>query len=212
MSDGADIDRYVKDPSLLVELCREVIDRLDPDSDSDASELGEREAQLQEISKAIERLENAGVSVPDVLRGEKTRLVASLALTADAAQALGQLADEFQSILKDLRDRAAPPLATSLKPRGKYSRLPKTSKKVLREHIIRALKKLRGSARVSDVIEEIGRQLDGKLLSGDTEWRETTNEYAWQNNAKWERYQMTQDGVLRTGSPRGIWELSEDGK
>ena len=53
-------------------------------------------------------------------------------------------------------------------------------------------------------------KLTGKLLPGDLEWRETTNEHAWQNNACWERYQMTQDGVLKTGSPRGIWELSED--
>jgi hypothetical protein len=210
MSEGIDIERLVKDPSLLVELCREVIDRLGADSDSLG--VGEREAQLAEISKAIERLQKAGVPVPDVLRAEKTRLVASLALTVEAAQALGQLADEFQSMLQDLRDRTAQPLASSQKPRSEHSRLPKTSKKVLREHIICALKKLGGSARVSDVIEEIGQYLDGKLLPGDTEWRESTNEYAWQNNAKWERYQMTQDGVLRTGSPRGIWELSEDGK
>ena len=35
------------------------------------SDVGEQEAQLREISKTIERLEKAGVSVPDVLRGEK---------------------------------------------------------------------------------------------------------------------------------------------
>ncbi len=81
---------------------------------------------------------------------------------------------------------------------------------MLREHIIRALKKLGGRARVADVFKELGRQLDGKLLPGDTEWREATNEYAWQNNVRWERYQMTRDGALRIGSPRGIWELSED--
>jgi hypothetical protein len=76
MSDGN--DRYVKNPSLLVTLCTEVIDQLDPSSD----DLGvtEREAQLREISKAVERLKNAGVPVPEPLRAEKTRLVASLAV------------------------------------------------------------------------------------------------------------------------------------
>lgn len=29
MSDGVEIDRFIKDPSLLVELCREVIDEID---------------------------------------------------------------------------------------------------------------------------------------------------------------------------------------
>ncbi len=30
------------------------------------------------------------------------------------------------------------------------------------------------------------------------------------NTAKRERFQMTQDGLLRRGSPRGIWELAEN--
>jgi hypothetical protein len=69
--------------------------------------------------------------------------------------------------------------------KGKRSRAPKTDKVVLREQIIQALRKLGGSARVAEVIEEMGQQLEGKLLPGDLEWREATNEYVWQNNAKW---------------------------
>ena len=81
---------------------------------------------------------------------------------------------------------------------------------VLREQIIQALRKLGGSARVAEVIEEMGQQLEGKLLPGDLEWREATNEYVWQNNAKWVRYQMTQDDTLRNDSPYGIWALREN--
>lgn len=211
MSDGADIDRFVKDPSLLVDLCREVIEELDASNDD--SDVGEREAQLREIAKTIERLEKVGVSVPDVLRAEKTRLAASLAVHADSTQALGQLADEFANILKELKTRLGQgQTAGAVKTKGKRSRVPKTDKVVLRAEIIRALKKLGGSGRVSDVIEEMGRQLDGKLLPGDMEWREATNEYVWQNNAKWERYRMTQDGTLRNDSPYGIWALTENAK
>ena len=211
MSDSVDVAPFVKDPSLLVDLCREVIDVLD--SSTDDSDVGEREAQLREISKTIERLEKAGVSVPDVLRGEKTRLAASLAVHADSTQALAQLADEFANIVKELRTRLGQgQAATTTKAKGKRSRAPKTDKNVLREHIIGALRKLGGSARVADVIEEIGRQLEGKLLPGDLEWREATNEYVWQNNAKWERYRMTQDGTLRSDSPYGTWALMENAK
>lgn len=206
--DAVDIDRFVKDPSTLVELCREVVDQLD--ESSDVAAVAEQEAQLRAIAKAVEQLEKSGVTVPDPLRAEKTRLISSLAVHADALEALAQLADEFQDILKDLRERlgrnAASPQA---KPRGKRSKLPKTPQKVLREHIVSALKKLGHKARVSDVIEEMGRELEGKLLPGDTVWREATKECAWQNNAKWERFQMTQDGTLRRDSPRGVWELEE---
>ena len=65
---------------------------------------------------------------------------------------------------------------------------------------------------MADVIEEMGRQLEGKLLPGDLEWREATNEYVWQNNSKWERYRMTQDDTLRNDSPYGIWALTEKAK
>ena len=212
MSEDNTVDRFVKDPSLLVDLCRDVIDQLD--SYTDATDIGEQQTQLREIAKTIERLEKAGVSVPDVLRAEKTRLAASLSIHADARQALTHLADEFGDILKDLRsrlglDQGSDGDRTEKKAR-KRTKLPRTDPSVLRDHIVQALRTLGGKARAAEVVDEMGRQLDGKLLPGDLEWRDSTREYAWQNNAKWERYRMVQDGTLRSDSPRGIWELRED--
>jgi len=135
MSDASEIERFVKDPGLLVELCREVIDEID--AGTDETDAAERETQLREIAKAIERLEKAGVSVPDVLRAEKTRLAASLAVHASATQALTQLADEFASIAKELKARLGQaPTPTGPKPRARRSRAPRTDKTVLREQII----------------------------------------------------------------------------
>ena len=209
MSNNNDIIGFVKDPSKLVELCRDVIDQIDASSEGVA--VAEQDAQLHAIAKAIEKLEKSHFGVPDPLRAEKTRLASALAVHADAKQALAQLADEFQDILKDLQERIGQnTTATEAKPRGKRLKLPKTPSAVLREHILQALKKQGGRARVRDVIEEITRQLEGKLLPGDREWREATNEPAWKNNVKWERLRMTQDGALRRGSPHGIWELDED--
>ena len=210
MSNGDSIAGFVKAPSQLVELCRNVIDQLDASSEA---VVAAQEAQLRAIAKAIEQLDKSGVGVPDPLRAEKTRLAAALAVHADAKQALAQLAEEFQDILKDLRGRLGQKTtAMEAKHRSKRSKLPKTPSAVLRDHILQALKKLGGRGRVSDVIEEMTQQLEGKLLPGDMVWRKSSNEPAWQNNTKWERFQMTQDGALRQGSPRGIWELSEDGE
>jgi hypothetical protein len=209
MGSDNDIDRFVKDPSLLIELCREVIDQID--SGSDDSKAAEKEAQLREIAKAIEKLEKMGVPVPDALRGEKTRLAAELGIQAQAEQALHHLAEELDAIIKDLNTRlgrSSDSRATK-KPREKRSRSPKTNKDVLRKHIVKALRTSDGRAKVANVIKEMGRQLESKLLPGDMEWRDSTREYAWQNNAKWERYKMTQDGTLRSDSPHGYWELGE---
>ena len=211
MSEGDKIVDFVKDPSRLVGLCRDVINQISADS-GDAG-IAKQEAQLRAIAKAVDDLEKSGVDVPGPLRAEKTRIAAAIAVRADAEQTLAQLAVEFQDLLKDIRARLGQHSTSSLaKPRRRRSKLPKTPPDVLRKYILQALTELGGSARVSDVMDTMSQHLEGKLLSGDIVWRESTNEPAWQNNAKWERYQMTKDGALRQGSPRGIWELGEHGE
>lgn len=34
----------------------------------------------------------------------------------------------------------------------------------------------------------------------------------WHNTAQWCRYAMGQEGLLSSGSPRGIWEITEQGR
>ncbi len=210
MSHGTDVERFVKDPSLLLELCREVIESLD--AGPDTGDTSAMEAQLREISRAIDKLAKQNVPVPDALRAEKTRLAAALGASAEATQTLIHLADELDGVLTDLKSRVgrSAERETTKKTRPKRSKSPKTDKTVLRQLIIEALQHLGGTAPKNDVLQYMEGRLTGKLLPGDLEWRESTNDHAWQNNACWERYAMTQDGTLKTGSPRGTWELSED--
>ncbi len=211
MTDTSDIQPLARDPSLLLEALRDLIEYLD--SDAEEVPVAEQEVQLRAIAKAVEQLEKAGVTVPEPLRAEKTRIVAAIAVHREAQQALAQLADELSEIVTDLRQRIgqAETKTADAKPHARRPKLPKTAKQVLREQIVLALKQLGGKAKVSDVIEEMTRQLDGKLQPGDLVLRGgATKEPAWQNNTQWERYQMVQDGLLRGDSPRGVWELSED--
>jgi hypothetical protein len=209
MSNGNDIERFVKNPSLLIELCREVIDEI-VESPCGA-ETAEKEAQLRIIARTIERLERAKISVPDVLRAEKTRLAAAIGVQSETALSLGDLADGFEKIVKELKMRIDRD-ASQGSPRrlqGPRSTSPKTTTEVLRKHIIHALKKLGNRARVVDILDEMERQLTGKLLPGDLEVRHDGKTIVWRNNAQWERLRMTRDGTLRSDSPNGIWELSE---
>lgn len=208
MSDSKDIERFVKDPGLLVELCQDVIDQIDTNSED--ALVTEQEAQLRAIAKAVDQLEKSGVPVPDSLRSEKTRLVASLATYTENRQVLAQLADEFQDVLKDLRERLGLNGASSEgKPRAKRSKLPKTSKEDLRELIIKSLKSRDGRASVADVKTDLAAYLNGKLLPGDVEYRQDGKTVAWLNNAQWERLRMCQEGVLRNDSKQGVWELNK---
>jgi len=205
-SSSSEVERYMKDPSRLVELCREVIDRLDAEVDN--SDTAAMEAQLREIARAIDKLDKLGVQVPDALRAEKTRLAAALGINSETTQTLNHLADEFQELLKDLKSRIGrTPETSPSKKNIKRSKTPKTDKTILRKFIVEALQYFGGSAQKNDVLKYMEKKLHGKLLSGDLEWRDATNDYVWQNNACWERNSMKNEGILKSGSPRGVWEL-----
>lgn len=103
MSNSNNIDHFINDPGLLIDVFRDVIKRLDARADD--PEIREKEAQLREISRTIDRLDKAGVAIPDVLRAEKTRLASALGIKADVLSALNLLADKLEGLLKDLKAR-----------------------------------------------------------------------------------------------------------
>lgn len=141
------ISDFVRDPTRLLDVCREVIEELDCSGDD--GEQRHMEAQLREIAAAIKRLEKAGVPVPDPLRAEKTKLAAELARHSAGAEALKQLAEDMDDVLGDLRSRVGEDAkridtaGKSKKPtRKRKPRQPRTSDTVLRENILAALQRL----------------------------------------------------------------------
>jgi len=209
MTHNAEIERYVKDPSLLVALCREVIERLDIGAES--NETTAMEAQLREIAKAIDKLDQQGVPVPEAFRAEKTRLAAALGVSAEATQTLNHLADELEELLKDLKDRIGrtAEAAPAKKARVRRSKSPKTEAATFLQLIVAVLKTNGGRAKVAEVLDGVGEWLKGKLLPGDLDVRQDGKTLAWRNNAQWERLRMCRDGLIRTDSKPGIWELTE---
>lgn len=210
MTDATDAERYAKDPSQLIDLCREVVDRLD--TGTDQSEMAAMEAQLREIARAMDRLDKQGVPVPDALRGEKTRLAAAVGAGTEAMQTLGLLADDLEEVLTDLKQRIGRPGEAShqKKPRVKRPRSPKTDKATLRDLLIEALRHFNGCAPKKAVLEYMEAKLRDRLLPGDLEWRAATNDHVWQNTTCWLRFALTQDGTMKAGSPKGTWELNGD--
>jgi hypothetical protein len=210
MNDFNEIADLVKAPDRLVELCRKVIEQIEFGLSDPKFE--EKETQLREIAKAVAKLEKLDVPVPDALRAEKTRLVAELADKSQIKQTLIHLCDELETVVKELNMRfgRAGDQSPNRKIRKMRSSLPRTSGDTLRGHIIEALKKFGGRAKLADVFKEIEKQLEDKFLPGDLELREDRKTIVWKNNVQWERLKMTRDGTLRNDSPNGIWELSEE--
>ncbi|MFC1583335.1 hypothetical protein ACFL4U_01495 [Candidatus Neomarinimicrobiota bacterium] len=212
MSSGPNIEQYLSDPSLLIDLCREVIEEMG--STADGADTQTMEAQLREISKAVTKLEKIGVVVPDTLRGEKTRLAAVLGEKHVYLESLKYIATEMRALANELESRLD---HTRGKPGGKKirrkrSNLPCTDRVVYREYIIQILKDHGGSVRGRVVLEAIDQIHHDKFLEGDLEIRQDGHTIAWRNNVCWERNDMRKEGIIRSDSPRGVWELSEEYK
>jgi restriction system protein len=86
-------------------------------------------------------------------------------------------------------------------PRGAY-RLP----------MLRALVSAGGRARTAQVLQGVEQRVRNKLTRADREELPSKQRLRWQENAEWERYFMVKEGLLQSGSPRGIWEITEEGR
>jgi hypothetical protein len=210
MNDSGDIEKYIESPESLLALCQDIVNKLD--QKRKGSDLDVQERQLREISNTIDKLERAGVSVPDELRALKTGLLAKLSVREETRITLENLADGFEAILKDMgrlieKDNTGKTI-TRRTYQGSRSKKPKTDRHLLRQEIIKALQKFGGRAQVHRVLEEMEKQLNGRLLPRDLESLKDGS-IVWQNSAQWERFHMIKEGILKDNSPHGIWELSE---
>jgi len=77
--------------------------------------------------------------------------------------------------------------------------------------ILRALVELGGRAEAKDVLRRIEpivepflTEADRRVLKGGV--------IRWVNAAQWARYEMIKDGLLRSGSPLGVWEITDEGR
>ncbi|MCL6624358.1 MAG: winged helix-turn-helix domain-containing protein, partial [Fimbriimonadales bacterium] len=88
----------------------------------------------------------------------------------------------------------------------------RTPKQAYRLPILRALVALGGKARTEQVLERVYKEMKARLTSVDLEPLPSGKDLRWSNTARWERYTMVREGLLKRGSPYGIWEISERGE
>jgi hypothetical protein len=77
---------------------------------------------------------------------------------------------------------------------------------------LQALTELGGKARRDDVVELVGKKMQGVLTPDDQELLPSGIEVRWKNRVAWQRENMKRQGLLRDDSPQGIWEITEAGR
>ncbi|MGB9683197.1 MAG: winged helix-turn-helix domain-containing protein [bacterium] len=77
--------------------------------------------------------------------------------------------------------------------------------------ILEALYELGGKGKVQEVIQRVGLKMKDILTSRDYEYLPSGRTIRWENRTQWARLDLVNKGLLKKDSPRGIWELSEEG-
>lgn len=78
--------------------------------------------------------------------------------------------------------------------------------------ILRALADTGGRRPTREVVDEVGRMLDGRLTSVDHEPIRDGGPPRWQNRVQFARLRLVKAGLMNADSPRGVWEISAAGE
>lgn len=117
------------------------------------------------------------------------------------------------SLRDELRAREAPSETGRRRRMGRLARGLRTPEDGYRRPILEALADLGGSAPVNEVLDKVGEKMKGVLNEHDRQllpWKPAMPR--WRNNAQRCRYTLVQEGLLKADSPRGVWEISPDGR
>ena len=78
--------------------------------------------------------------------------------------------------------------------------------------ILQTLIELGGSGRYEHVIDVVGKKMENVLTPADKEKLRSGIYVRWRNRVAWQRFNMVKEGLLRKDSPRGVWEITPQGR
>jgi negative regulator of replication initiation len=84
-------------------------------------------------------------------------------------------------------------------------------RKVYDLRILEVLDEAGGSLYAPDVVEAVGKLVADQLTPND--WLENNSGVVrWKNRVAWRRFNLVRMGLLTSDSPRGIWQISSEGR
>jgi len=161
------------------------------------------------------------------IRAALESITANSAMVEDGSQSAGQLAERvelLQGYLSNLQSMqqdwsglmTQPPLlpgtpaalqvrgrqrVTGIKTHARYFRLP----------ILRALTEMGGSATTAAVLDRVGELLADRLNDFDDQRLPGGHKIRWRNTAQWVHNTLKKEGLVRTGTTKGIWQITSAG-
>jgi len=165
---------------------------------------------LEEIEAVIESLNQ---EVEKALRGRDYEKAKDLIEKGSQLKA-------FREKVNDLRQEWQNVFGGRIKKKVQTKRIKSRLKRGLRTPqdkfvipILSALIRLGGSAPMKGVLDVVFEIMKSELTEYDMQpLPSNPSQPRWQNTAQWARLSMVKQGLLKSDSPRGIWEITEKGR
>jgi restriction system protein len=169
------------------------------------------EILLEEVEAEIDFINNAGVKGFEARDYDRAKeaLEQAAALTAFREKVSG-LTREWKSLQSHQAQYGTETRRRNFKRIGRGLR---TREEVYYQPILSTLSENGGKAKVGDVLTAVEKKMKGTLQKVDYEPLSSDPEMPrWRNAAQWARNALVRDGLMKSDSPRGVWEISEAGR
>ena len=89
----------------------------------------------------------------------------------------------------------------------------RTGEAEFKNPILEALVEIGGSGSIVKVISIVEKKMSDRLNDVDRQiLKSTPGKPRWRNTAQWERNTLVNEGLMKKGSPHGVWEISDAGR
>jgi len=171
------------------------------------------EMLLEEIEAEIEFVNRVGARAFEARDYERAKealeRAAEVTIFRDKAVALRL---EWEKLFAREEDEEGTEAHAARRNLGRLRRGLRTPEEAYYKPILEALQALGGSAPMAQVLDRVLRSMKGVLRDVDYEPLVSDPEMPrWRNAARWARNSMVKQGLLRSNSPRGVWQISEAG-
>ncbi|GBC77825.1 hypothetical protein HRbin08_01307 [bacterium HR08] len=168
------------------------------------------EILLEEIEGVANRLNDEGA---DAFRSGNYEAAQRV---IEAATRLAEFREKVKALQKEW-DRVFAGMVRPSKRRGRRKKpLPRglrTPEDAFRRLILEVLVELGGRAPMSEVLDRVEKKMEGRLTPHDYKpLPSDPKTIRWRNTAQWCRNTLVREGLMKGDSPRGVWEISEEGR
>jgi len=168
------------------------------------------EILLEEIESVVNGLNQEGELAFKEQDYEKAKMVIEYATRLTSFRdKVKELQKEWENIFVDKLPRNI----SRRKGLKKLKRGLRTTEDEFRIPILESIVELGGKAEMKEVLKRVEDKMSHKLNQYDLErLPSNTSQKRWENTAQWCRNTLVTEGLLSHDSPRGIWEITLEGR